>query len=117
VAAPEDQGTHQVFPDPVVDDAAMAQTSAQPAQVEKSPATEEEMTVGGLLASTFREKVLEEARPNTAPLGADDAIAAVDKGLKAVVGDKAGLSVERRGGRVSSFDLRLGRNLAIAANR
>lgn len=111
---PDKQVPQQVTHDPVPEAPALAHA---PAAAPAPTANTEGTTVGGLLASTFREKVLEEPAPHSAPLDADDAIAAVDKGLKAVAGDKAGLSVQRRGGRVSGFDLRLGRNLAIAANR
>ncbi|MCB0763090.1 MAG: hypothetical protein KDB84_00175 [Flavobacteriales bacterium] len=74
-------------------------------------------TVGGLVASAFRGRVLDEPTKDLRPLDGGDAIAALDKGLKAVAGERAGLSVDRRNGRVHRFDLRLGRNLAITAGR
>lgn len=71
-------------------------------------------TVGELLTATLRERVLDRPAEKDRALNGDDAIAAVDKGLKAVGGDRAGLAVNRRtDGRVG-FNLRLGRNLAIA---
>jgi hypothetical protein len=76
------------------------------------------MTVPELLASTLRKQVLEKPSEEPRPLGVDDAVAAVDRGLKAVSGDHAGLDVERKAsGGVRSFNLRLGRNLAISAQR
>lgn len=80
-------------------------------------ASQSNVSIGGLVASAFRDRVLEEPTADTRPLDSKDAVAAVDKGLKAVGGDRAGLSVERTNGRLRTFDLRLGRNLAITANR
>lgn len=77
-----------------------------------------EATVGELLAATVRERLLEQPARETDPLDGDDAVAAVDKGLKAVGGERAGLAVERKAdGGVRGFNLRLGRNLAISASR
>jgi hypothetical protein len=74
-------------------------------------------TLGALLATTLRERVLDRT-DEAGPLNGDDAVAAVDRGLKAVGGDRAGLVVGRsEGGGVRSFNLRLGRNLGISASR
>jgi len=75
-------------------------------------------TVGELLAATLRERVLEKQAPDARPLDRDDAVAMVDRGLKAVGGERVGLEVARTDdGRVGSFNLRLGRNLGISASR
>lgn len=80
--------------------------------------TTQAMTVPELLASTLRERVLEKPASQPRPLDKDDAVAMVDRGLKAVGGDDAGLDMERgEAGRLRSFNLRLGRNLAISAQR
>lgn len=76
------------------------------------------MTIPELVASTLRERVLEMPSKEPRPLDVDDAVAAVDIGLKAVGGAHAGLDVERRpNGSLLRFNLRLGRNLAISAQR
>lgn len=82
------------------------------------PATTTPKTVGELLAATVRGRVLEHPKPESRPLDSDDAVAMVDRGLKAVAGDRTGLAVERKvDGGVRGFNLRLGRNLAISASR
>jgi hypothetical protein len=74
--------------------------------------------LGEFLADTFRKRVLDPSTDESGPLGQADAVAALDKGLRTVGGDQAGLDVEREAdGRVSRFDLRLGRNFAISASR
>ncbi|MBL7940432.1 MAG: hypothetical protein JNL43_13815 [Flavobacteriales bacterium] len=83
-----------------------------------APATNAPKTVGQLFAATVRERVLEQPEPESRPLDGDDAIAMVDRGLKAVAGDRTGLAVERKDdGGVRGFNLRLGRNLSISASR
>ncbi|MBL7982150.1 MAG: hypothetical protein JNL52_10135 [Flavobacteriales bacterium] len=72
-------------------------------------------TLGGALASVVRERVLEQPAGNTGPLGQDDAIAAVDRGLKVLGGEQAGLSVDRTE-RTRTFNIRLGRNLTVTAS-
>lgn len=110
-------------PDPQKPEPAPSALQDEPLLAEVAPpatqatTAEEGMTVGNLLAATFREKVLDAPGHDAAPLDGDDVVATVDKGLKALGGDRAGLSVEKRGGRISGFDLRLGRNLAITAHR
>jgi hypothetical protein len=75
-------------------------------------------TLGQALTGAVREDVLGQPRHEERPLDGTDAVAAVDAGLKAVAGERAGLSVERDSdGRRKRFDLRLGRNLAISASR
>ncbi|WKZ65494.1 MAG: hypothetical protein QY325_12065 [Flavobacteriales bacterium] len=82
------------------------------------PTQPEALPLGQALAATLRERVLEQPSEAGRPLDADDAIAAVDKGLRTLGGDRAGLQVARdAGGRSRSFNLRLGRNLAISARR
>jgi hypothetical protein len=75
------------------------------------------ISVRELFASTVRERVLDQPEATTAPLGMNDAVAAVDKGLKVIAGEKAGLIIDNAGGRRRTFDLRLGRNLSITAKR
>ena len=71
-----------------------------------------------MLAATVRERVLEQPKPESGPLDGDDAVAMVDRGLKAVAGERTGLAVERKDdGGVRGFNLRLGRNLSISASR
>ena len=83
-----------------------------------SPATNTKtVSVGGLFASTVRERVLDQPDATTEPLGISDAVAAVDKGLKVIAGDRSGLTIEKTGDRHRTFDLRLGRNLSITAKR
>ena len=92
---------------------AMAQVTPAP----RTAAQQEANTVGQTLTAALRERVLD--RPaETSPLDGDDAVAAVDRGLKAVGGERAGLTVPRDGaGRSKGFNLRLGRNVAISASR
>lgn len=72
-------------------------------------------TLGGALAAVVRERVLEQPAGNTGPLGQDDAIAAVDRGLKVIGGEQAGLSVDRTE-RTRTFNIRLGRHLSVTAS-
>ena len=75
-------------------------------------------TVGELLASTLRERLLDTPARTEAPLDGADAVAAVDRTLKAVSGDRGGLELQRRkNGGVRGFDLRLGRNFSVSASR
>ncbi len=102
VPAPNEPGTE-----------AVAQTPSDP---RRAPA-QEANTVGQTLTAALRERVLD-LPADTSPLDGDDAVAAVDRGLKAVGGERAGLSVARDGaGRSKGFNLRLGRNLAISASK
>lgn len=75
-------------------------------------------TLGHALAALVRERVLEQPSPEPRPLDAGDVVAAADKGLRAIGGEHAGLTVARDPkGRGRSFELRLGRNLAVSARR
>jgi hypothetical protein len=75
-------------------------------------------TLGQALASVVRDRVLDAPADPGHVLDGSDAVAAVDKGLRSVVGERAGLSVPRDAtGRNRGFNLRLGRNLAISASR
>ncbi len=78
----------------------------------------ESTTLGGLMARTLRERVLDQEAPNARPLDGDDALAAVDRGLRTVGGENAGIEVARKAdGELRSFKLRLGSNLSISASR
>jgi hypothetical protein len=72
-------------------------------------------TLGGVLASVLRERLLAQPGGNTDPLGRDDAVAAVDRGLKAVGGEEAGVTVKEQDRR-RFFNIRLGRNLSVSAS-
>lgn len=75
-------------------------------------------TLGEALAGVLRERVLDKPADERRALDATDAVAAVDRSLKAVGGREAGLSVQRDGqGKQRGFSLRLGRNLAFTASR
>jgi hypothetical protein len=89
------------------------------AAVQNSPAgSAEARTVGQAIAGALRERVLERPAEEARPLNSDDAVAAIDRGLRAVSGERAGLAVQRDAhGRGSGFSLRLGRNLAVTASR
>lgn len=69
-----------------------------------------------LVSTAFREKVLDEPVADDRPLDAADAIAVVDRGLKAVGGSEAGLKVDHSNGKIQRVGLRLGRNFAITAS-
>lgn len=88
---------------------------------EDSPSPElrsEGIPLGAFLAGVLRKRILDTDTEDARPLDADDAVAAVDKGLRVVAGTNAGLAMDREAdGRVNRFDLRLGRNLAISAGR
>ncbi len=76
------------------------------------------ISVGGFLAGILRKRVLETDGTDTRPLDGGDAVAAVDRGLKVVAGEQAGLQLQReQDGRLQGFDIRLGRNLTITAGR
>lgn len=72
-------------------------------------------TLGGVLASVLRERLLAQPGGNTDPLGRNDAVAAVDLGLKAVGGEEAGVTVKEQDRR-RFFNIRLGRNLSVSAS-
>ncbi len=118
---PEHQELPQQAPKKVPD--TTAPPVEQLAQVpERTPSTvramEQPTSLGGLLAATVRGTVLDETDRNTDPLNGDDAVAAVDRGLKVVGGHHSGLTVGRgEDGGVNAFQLRLGRKLGITASR
>jgi hypothetical protein len=85
------------------------------AAASNTSATPGASTLGGALAAVVRERVLEQPAGNTGPLGQDDAIAAVDHGLKVIGGEQAGLSVDRTE-RTRTFNIRLGRHLSVTAS-
>jgi len=90
----------------------------QPAKPEATTPVNSERTMGELLASTLRERVLDAPVREATPLDGADAVAAVDRTLKAVGGERTGLAVQRKdNGTVNGFNLRLGRNFAISASR
>ncbi|MCB9194019.1 MAG: hypothetical protein H6597_05750 [Flavobacteriales bacterium] len=74
-------------------------------------------TVAEFVLGTVRERVLDRTAAPESPLGKDDAVAAVNKGLKRIGGSEAGVHVERTGQRITHFDLRLGRGLGVTASR
>lgn len=74
-------------------------------------------TLGGLVAQRVRSAVLDQSAPDAHGFQEADAVAAVDKGLKRLGGNDAGLAVQRDGHRLKRFDLRLGNGLAITASR
>ena len=90
-------------------------SDATVADTDDPGATPVASTLGGVLASVLRERLLAQPGGNTAPLGRDDAVAAVDRGLKAVGGEEAGVTVKEQGRR-RFFNIRLGRNLSISAS-
>jgi len=68
-----------------------------------------------LLVGQVRERVLDLPDPDVRPFTSDDAVAAIDRGLKLVAGEKAGLDVAAKtetGNR--GFSLRLGHNFSIS---
>ena len=78
----------------------------------------ESTTLVGLMVRTLRERVLDQEAPNARPLDGDDALAAVDRGLRTLGGEHAGIDVARKAdGALRSFKLRLGTNLSISASR
>lgn len=83
-----------------------------------SASTGNSTTLGELLATTVRDRVLDKPVREAQTLDGDDAVAMVDRTLKAVGGDRAGLDVGRKANDgTRRFDLRLGRNFSISASR
>lgn len=97
--------------------------SPEQASASASMNVEEPAAVGGIpiaafIAGKVRESLLGTTEDNPRPLDADDAIAAVDVGLRTLAGNAAGIAVERGdNGRIASFDLRLGSNFSIRSGR
>jgi len=74
-------------------------------------------TLGGLVAQRVRGAVLDRSSPDTHSFQEADAVAVVDKGLKRLGGDDAGLAVQRDGRRLKRFELHLGNGMGITASR
>jgi len=91
---------------------------AAQAPIASEPAKDDVITLGELLTSEVRDRVLDKPEKDGRPLNGGDLVALVDRGLKAVGGDRSGLVVDRKNGReAGGFSLRLGRNLSISARR
>ena len=80
-----------------------------------APATPQHQTIGELLAGAVRSEVLGQQPTTARVLDGHDAVAAIDKGLGAISGDRAGLSITKETKR-SRFRLQLG-NVALSASR
>lgn len=124
VAQHEDRRNRDELPDsPQPEPLAVAHTaepvaSSARAAASVSPVTADARSLGEALAGVLRERVLERPADERRALDATDAVAAVDRGLKVVGGETAGLSVRRDDqGKQRGFSLRLGRNLAFTASR
>ena len=92
--------------------------TAEPTRPAMTAARPGGTTMIGALARTLRARVLQQPMPDDGPLDGDDALAAADIGLRAVSGEKAGLSVERGDdGNVRAFNVRLGPGLSIRSGR
>ncbi len=74
-----------------------------------------QLGIATVLANTLREGVLDTPE-RSADLDADDAVAAVDKGLASISGGSAGVEVSHAGGR-QRLRVRLGHNFALTASR
>lgn len=84
----------------------------------KVPAAADGIPIAAYIAGIVRESLLGTTSEVPRPLDTDDAIAAVDVGLKTLAGNAAGIAVDRGdNGRVASFDLRLGANFSIRTGR
>ncbi|MBL0129500.1 MAG: hypothetical protein IPP83_19080 [Flavobacteriales bacterium] len=114
----EEQPLIQDRSQPVVPPTKEPTTPEQPALAAATPQQGTTRTLGEAFAGVVRERVLDAPDRTTGTLDGTDAVAALDRGLKAVAGDRAGLTVGRDAqGRARRFDLRLGRNLGISASR
>ncbi|MEO8066518.1 MAG: hypothetical protein ABI599_02370 [Flavobacteriales bacterium] len=89
-----------------------------PAPLDEALATndlgDERQTIGELVAGTLRREVIGNSSPMPAPLNGSDVLAAVDKGLGTISGDRAGVALQRDQKR-SRFRLHLG-DLALSAS-
>lgn len=84
----------------------------------KEPAAVDGIPIAAFIAGKVRESLLGTTTEAPRPLDTDDAIAAVDVGLKTLAGNAAGIAVDRGdNGRIASFDLRLGTNFSIRSGR
>ena len=116
----QDEPTPDELVSPLVEDpeeAMLAMTVPTPVQTSGTH-HDDGHTLGELLTGTLREQVLKTPARATDRLDDTDAMAMVDRGLKAISGDRAGLKVQRGSNDgVRGFDLRLGRHLSISASR
>ncbi len=89
-----------------------------PARTDAAASGQNTTTLGELLASTVRDRVLDKPEREEQTLDGEDAIAMVDRTLKVVGGERAGLDVGQKAQNgTRRFDLRLGRNFSISASR
>lgn len=92
--------------------------ATSPARKDAPVSEQNTTTLGGLFASTVRDRVLDKPTREEDNLDGEDAIAMVDRTLKVVGGDHAGLEVGQKAPNGKRrFDLRLGRNFSISASR
>lgn len=93
--------------------------AATPPTRKDAPVNEQNTTtLGELFASTVRDRVLDKPAREEHNLDGEDAIAMVDRTLKVVGGERAGLEVGQKAQNgTRRFDLRLGRNFSISASR
>jgi hypothetical protein len=117
---PPSQLAHEPDAAPPAQEPAVAQVPVTPpATVIGSPAArpvqQSSANITTLLANTVREGVLDTPE-RSADLDADDAVAAVDKGLASISGGSAGVEVSHAGGR-QRLRVRLGHNFALTASR
>lgn len=90
-------------------------TGPAPAPLEEAlAAAPEHMTIGQVLTGAVRREVLGQPGMEQRTLDGNDAIAAIDKGLGALSGERAGLEAQRTATR-SRFRLRLG-GMALSAS-
>ena len=88
------------------------------AWVDDALAEEQGTDILDVFAGLFRRRVLNEEAEELRPFDRDDAVAVVDKGLKKLGGEDAGLDVERNtSGRWRRFNLQLGPSLGVSASR
>lgn len=91
-------------------------TGPAPAPLEEAlAAAPEPMTIGQVLTGAMRREVLGQPGMEQRALDGNDAIAAIDKGLGAISGERAGVEAQRTADR-SRFRLRLG-GVALSASR
>jgi hypothetical protein len=113
VPAP-DQAPKQALPvpDPGAEPTLVAEVPQE--RTARTQAAPKALTVGELLASNVRERVLEEPADDR-PLDRSDAVALADKGLKGITGGAGGVQVQRTSKR-DRFKVRLGEGLAFSGS-
>ena len=115
-AAPKNE--QAVFPSTPSPEPNESLATASPATTDRPVIAPRTTTLGELLASTVRDRVLDKPVREEHTLDGEDAIAMVDRTLKVVGGERAGLDVGRKAQNgTRRFDLRLGRNFSISASR